>query len=399
MKHSNRHQTGIRWVRIFRQGTALLMASLAAGALLISSGAGAAEEAMQHLGENPRFISAALRAELGDAVGQQDGPLASLSGWARLIINQSPYLRSREVAAADQPSGQDVAPTPEVELPAGQPAQDQDDIVEAPAVTAAPEDIIERTLIPTSPEGYLVAGGVYLYNRTKLDVDLAALADAPVEITLPDQEPQILIMHTHGTESYTQDGTDVYIPSDNNNRTLDEGYNMIRIGEEIAQVFTEMGLGVVHDKSLYDYPKYNGAYARSAEGVKQYLEQYPSIRIVLDVHRDALVGEDGTVYKAVTTIDGVKAAQVMLVLGSSEGGEHPNWRQNLTLAAKLQASMNSLYPTLARPITMRSSVYNQNLTTGSLLVEIGCHGNTLQEALGGARLFARAAGQTLLSLR
>ena len=110
-------------------------------------------------------------------------------------------------------------------------------------------------------------------------------------------------------------------------------------------------------------------------------------------------GGDGTVYKAVTRIDGVDTAQVMLVLGSSEGGEHPNWMQNLSLACRIQESMNTLYPTLARPMTMRSSRYNQQLSNGSLLVEVGTHGNTLQEALAGARLFARAAGQVLLGLK
>ena len=111
-----------------------------------------------------------------------------------------------------------------------------------------------------------------------------------------------------------------------------------------------------------------------------------------------MVGEDGTVYKAVTRIDGVDTAQVMLVLGSSEGGEHPSWMENLTLACKLQESMNNLYPTLARPMTMRSARYNQQLSTGSVLVEVGTHGNTLQEALAAARLFARSAGQVLLDL-
>ena len=199
--------------------------------------------------------------------------------------------------------------------------------------------------------------------------------------------------------AYTPDGTDIYEPSDNNTRTLDENYNVVRVGDEMERVFTELGLTVVHDRTLYDYPKYNGAYDRSAEAVQRYLEQYPSIKIVLDVHRDALVGEDGTVYKAVTRIDGVDTAQVMLVLGSSEGGEHPNWMQNLSLACRIQESMNTLYPTLARPMTMRSSRYNQQLSNGSLLVEVGTHGNTLQEALAGARLFARAAGQVLLGLK
>ena len=105
-----------------------------------------------------------------------------------------------------------------------------------------------------------------------------------------------------------------------------------------------------------------------------------------------------TISTSPTTVDGTSTAQVMLVLGSSEGGEHPNWLENLTLACKIQNGLNTLYPTLARPMTLRSSRYNQQLCTGSLLVEVGTHGNTLQEALAAARLFARAAGQGLLGL-
>ena len=96
-----------------------------------------------------------------------------------------------------------------------------------------------------------------MYNRTNLSVDLAAIASAPVEITLPEEGPQVLIMHTHGTEAYTPDGEDIYTPSDGNTRTLEEAYNVVRIGDEIERIFTEMGLSVVHDRTLYDYPKYN----------------------------------------------------------------------------------------------------------------------------------------------
>ena len=388
----NKGRETIAWGRLLRRGAALFMATLAAWALLMGSGAGAAGGALKELGENPAFVSAALQAELGK-LPDSGQPLEELSGWERLVLGQSSWLME---GAAATGNGSD-AEADSLQLPAGQPAQDHDDLTEEPQVTAAPEDIVERTLIPTSPEGYVIGGGLYLYNRTDLSVDLATLASAPVELTLDPQGPQVLIVHTHATEAYTQDGTDIYTPSDNA-RTLDESCNMLRVGDEMERVFTEMGLGVIHDRTLYDYPQYNGAYSRSGAGIQTYLEQYPSIQIVLDVHRDALVGEDGTVYKAATTIDGTKVAQVMLVLGSSTQGEHPNWQKNLTLAAKIQKSMDTLYPTLARPMTMRASVYNQELTTGSLLVEVGCHGNTLQEALGGARLFARAAGQVLLGL-
>lgn len=128
-----------------------------------------------------------------------------------------------------------------------------------------------RTLVPTSTQGYEFADGVYLYNRTKLTVDLAAAVAEPVEIALTGEGPQILIVHTHGTEAYTQDGTDLYQPSDNNTRTLDEAYNVVRVGDEIERVFTEMGLSVVHDRTLYDYPQYNGAYDRSAPGRQRLL--------------------------------------------------------------------------------------------------------------------------------
>ena len=380
----------IQWGRLLRRAAALFLATLAVWVLPLCTGAGAAS-ALRELGENPQFVAAALQAELG--LPSEEGPLAALDGWGRLAVGQSPLLLANGGGAGETGQEEEV-----LDLPAGQPARDLDDITALPETTAAPSDIVAQTLLPTSPEGYDVAGGLYLYNRTSLDVDLAAAAAATVPITLPEEGPQILIIHTHGSEAYTPDGTDVYTPSDNNTRTLDTNYNMVRVGTEMEKVFTEMGLGVVHDTTLYDYPQYNGAYDRSAQAVKAYLEQYPTIRIVLDVHRDALIGEDGTVYKAVTTVDGTSTAQVMLVLGSSEGGEHPNWMENLTLACKIQNGMNTLYPTLARPMTMRSSRYNQQLCSGSLLVEVGTHGNTLQEALSAARLFARAAGQVLLGL-
>ena len=382
----------IQWGRLLRRAAALFLATLAVWVLPLCTGAGAAS-ALRELGENPQFVAAALQAELG--LPSEEGPLAALDGWGRLAVGQSPLLLVNGGGAGE--TGQEKEEEV-LDLPAGQPARDLDDITALPETTAAPSDIVAQTLLPTSPEGYDVAGGLYLYNRTSLDVDLAAAASATVPITLPEEGPQILIIHTHGSEAYTPDGTDVYTPSDNNTRTLDTNYNMVRVGTEMEKVFTEMGLGVVHDTTLYDYPQYNGAYDRSAQAVQAYLEQYPTIRIVLDVHRDALIGEDGTVYKAVTTVDGTSTAQVMLVLGSSEGGEHPNWMENLTLACKIQNGMNTLYPTLARPMTMRSSRYNQQLSTGSVLVEVGTHGNTLQEALAAARLFARSAGQVLLEL-
>lgn len=381
----------IQWKRLLRRSGALFLATLAAWLLL---GWGGAAGALRSLGENQSFVWAALSAELGQTGGTAS-PLAGLDGWDRLAVGQSLLLTGSQEAVAGFLSG--AAREEDLQLPAGQPAQDHDDMTGEPELTAAPTDIVARTLAPTSTQGYDVAGGLYLYNRTGESVDLAAAAAAAVPITLAPEGPQILIVHTHATEAYTPDGADVYTPSDPS-RTLDEGYNMLRVGDEMERVFTEMGLSVLHDRTLHDYPQYNEAYTRSAATVANYLEQYPSIKIVLDIHRDALVGEDGTVYKAVTRIDGVDTAQVMVVVGRGQNDSNPHWIENLTLACKLQQGMNTLYPTLARPMTLRSSSYNQELASGALLVEVGTHGNTLQEALAAARLFARAAGQVLLGL-
>ena len=374
----------ISWGRLFRRGVAVCLATLALWALLLSAGAGAVAGELRRLSSSERFVTAVLRAELGDSEG-------GLPFWQRLAVGQSALLEAN-------PGGKKEEPAQTSPLPMAQPAPDHDDVTEERLPQhAGTGDIVERTLVPATDEGYVTGGGLYLYNRTNLKADLSKAGRAKPDISLsPAQEgPQILILHPHPTEAYTPDGGDTYLPSDNS-RTLDEGQNMLRVGDEMERVFTEMGLNVIHDRSLYDYPKYAGAYSRSGAGVKEYLERYPTVKLVLDVHRDALVGGDGTVYKVVTDIDGVKTAQVKLVVGSGEG--HPNREKNLTLAAKLQKNLDTLYPTLARPMTLRQSVYNQDLAPGSLLVEVGSHGNTLQEALAGARAFARCAGAAFLAL-
>ena len=380
----------IQWGRFFRRGMAVCLATIALWLMVLGASAGAASGRWEELGANEALITAALRTELGYDEWE-------LSFWDRLVLSQSSLLWANLIP----PDTAEIPPTPQI-LPNAQPAPDHDDVTEEPPPsTAAPGDIVERTLVPTTGEGYVTGAGLYLYNRTNLSVDLGEVAAKKVKFTLsPASEgPQILIIHSHATEAYTPDGTDIYTPSDNNTRTTDEGYNMIRVGDEMERVFTEMGLSVLHDRGMYDYPVYNGSYTRSGPKVEEYLAQYPTIKLVLDIHRDALVGSDGTVYKVCTSIDGTKTAQVMLVVGSNEGGaDHPDWQENLTLATKIQKNLDTLYPTLARPMTLRQSSYNQNLTPGFLLVEVGSHGNTLQEALAGARCFARAAGAAFLNL-
>ena len=170
---------------------------------------------------------------------------------------------------------------------------------------------------------------------------------------------------------------------------------MVRVGKEMAEIFEEAGIEVVHDTTLYDYPSYNEAYNRSSAGVAHWLEEYPSIQLVLDVHRDALAASDGTIYKTVAgTVD--NCAQVMMVMGSDAmGQEHPNWRVNLSLATSIQKALADKWSTLARPLVLRTSRFNQHQSTGEILLEVGTHGNTLQEAITAARLFARTVADMM----
>ncbi len=391
------------WGRLLRRFFALFLATVGLWLLLMGAGAGAVDRAAGSLGSSAAFVQAALTAELGPVPG--DAPLAVrlLAGESSLLAANLPQtLTSPAPQATPEPAPTLPAQQPPQDLPQAQPAPDRDDLTEAlPEPATRQETVVERTLVPTSSQGYVTGAGLYLYNRAQApDLDLAAELALPLTFALAPAEegPQILIVHTHATEAYYPDGEDTYTESDYS-RTLAEDRNMLRVGDEMERVFTELGLSVLHDRSLHDYPSYTASYDNSRTSVAEYLKQYPTIRLVLDVHRDALVGTDGSIYKTCATIDGVKAAQVMLVVGTDMGGGgHVGWRDNLALACRLQRSMDSLFPTLARPMTLRKLGYNQDLSPGMLLVEVGSHGNTLQEALAGARLFARAAGSVFLGL-
>lgn len=258
---------------------------------------------------------------------------------------------------------------------------------EAQAVQTMGDVILETT----------IEGGLAIKNETSYQVNIGQiLMDSP-PLTLGTDGPQVLIIHTHSSEAYTQAGLDRYEPSDTN-RTENTDYNIVRIGDELENIFTAAGLEVIHDRGIYDYPSYTGSYTRSGAAIEEYLREYPSIAVVIDMHRDAL-GSNGVVYKTMAEEDGVCASQVMMLVGTDESGlDHPQWRTNLSLALYLQNAVSNVHPTLMRPVSLVRQRYNQHLCTGSLILEVGSSGNTLQEALAAIRLFGDAAGPALKKL-
>lgn len=258
-----------------------------------------------------------------------------------------------------------------------------------PAETEPP---VRPTIVPTT-----ISGGLVIKNSSDYTVNAEELLSQGCPITLEAGVPQILIIHTHSSEAYSPAGLDKYEDL-GTNRTLDSNYNVIRIGNELTEIFQSYGLNVIHDTGVYDYPSYTGSYNRSCEAIEKYLAENPSIQIVIDLHRDALCSDEIT-YKTQADEDGVCASQIMILVGSDASGlEHPDWQQNLRLALYLQNAVYSKYPSLMRPVQLVSYRYNQHLTHGSMILEVGSNGNTLQEALAAIRLFGNTAGPSLAEL-
>ncbi len=250
--------------------------------------------------------------------------------------------------------------------------------------------IIEKFISPyTANTSY---NNVYLKNNTELKINLKEFVNGKLGFNIEKNgKPQVLILHTHATESYIRHNENYYTENDTA-RSTDNAYNMVALGKIIADRLNAAGIVTLHDTTQHDNPSYNESYSRAADTICKYTEKYPSIKIVIDLHRDALAENDTDKVKLTTEIDGKKAAQVMLVMGSQSGNvkNFPKWKENLKLATKLQQTIEVMYPGLARSIHFMPKNYNESLTTGSMLIEVGTDGNTLTEAKYSAELLSNA---------
>ncbi len=328
-------------------------------------------DAAERLRQETALPLALLRYEMGGEEADE------LSLGASLALSLTPIL-------ADARSEVTQAWSSELQLPPDETKPDTEDHEGTTLSDAQTGETVPRgadngvpshTLRVGDPSGYTVLGNVCINNGSKCTLDASQLTGAPAAAECPADGPQVLIVHTHGTEAYTMPAGEEYEASDDH-RTLEKEKNMIRVGDEIARVLTDAGLG---------------AYNRSLAAIEKYRAEYPSLLYILDVHRDAVADSEGNNYKLLCAEE-PGAAQLEFVIGSSGGGlEHPDWRENLKLACAVQE------PTLMRPVTVRNSRYNQQVTTGSLLIEVGTAGNSLDEALAAARLFAAGFAETVLA--
>lgn len=229
---------------------------------------------------------------------------------------------------------------------------------------------------------------VFVRNVTvDSDIDIQGIINNGCPLPINDYtKPTVLIYHTHSTECYTPFDNGTFSTS-SDERNSNKNLNMIRVGEELAEVLRARGIGVIHDTTIYD-TVYTGAYDKSREGITEILEKHPSIIITLDVHRDAIHYDNTTRVKPVAQFGNKKAAQMMILTGA-EGGNvdsFPSWETNLSFAVNLQKAVNDKYENLMKPMYFCNRKYNLDLTPYSLLIETGTDVNTLSEAAYSARL-------------
>ena len=326
-----------------------------AAVLLLTGKAGGDEllkDILSNLAQNDRFVRAALALETGE--------------YSENIENNSSETVI-EVSDTEQPE---------------QPAQ-------------TPEQTTEKQ--PVNPDEIPKADTVEFRNQSGYEFNLQSMLDNPKRVIADSDEPLVLIYHTHATEAYTPSGSDTYTAS-GEQRTLDTNQNMVRVGEELCKVLESRGIKTIHLTDLNDYPSYNGSYGESLRNVQAALKKYPSVKMTIDVHRDAILNADGTPKKLSTDINGKTAAQMMLVMGTDASGlAFDDWEEHLGYAVTLQRELDAAYPNLMRSINLRKQRFNLHLTPASMLLEVGTSGNTLQEAIYSIQLFGDTLATYMLA--
>ncbi len=240
--------------------------------------------------------------------------------------------------------------------------------------------------VPLSPVSIRVEVDEGVGEKVRIEV---LTPKTPQTVKLGGKEPRILIYHTHNTEAYKMSGTYKYEES-KSYRTYDQNASVIAVGELLAKILSEKyGCNVLHDKSDHEPPKLSTSYTRSELTMKRYKEQYPSLVMFIDVHRDS-----GNGYYV--NLGGKQVARLMFVVGTGEGAtgtgfkEMPDFENNYALALAITNKLASYHEELVRNVRVKTSRYNQHISSQCLLVEVGEHKNTLEQALNAMPYLAQA---------
>lgn len=298
-------------------------------------------------------------------ISNKQGKYTSRSGIIRILNNELPYLEETETVETSTIDGQNTE-------------NKQNEEEEEKRTTTQIKDTYTNTY-----------GSVTVKNLTNIKLTKEMLTP---NYNIKDKK-DIIIYHTHTCESYTPTKENSYKAS-GNFRTTNLEYSVVRVGKELKQELEKLKFNVIQDQTKHDYPAYTGSYTRSLETIESLLKKNENAEIVFDIHRDA-VGSNSN-YAPTVEINGEKVAQLMFVIGTNDGGgKHPNWKNNLKFAVKVQEKANEMYPGLFRAINLRSATFNQKITNAASIIEVGATGNTLEEATASMKYLAKVLDAVL----
>lgn len=205
-------------------------------------------------------------------------------------------------------------------------------------------------------------------------LNLQALLSRDMTLQTKDDGPQILIYHTHSQERFADS-----VPGDTST-------SIVGVGERLTKILREQyGYRVLHHTGEYDVDTRDDAYGRSLPALEELLKEYPSIQVVIDLHRDEMAEET----RLVMDLDGRPTARFMFFNGLSrtkKSGnisylENKNISDNLAFSFQMKLKCEEYYPGLTRKIYLKGYRYNMHLRPRSLLVELGAQNNTVEEAM------------------
>ena len=251
---------------------------------------------------------------------------------------------------------------------------------------------------PILPTDLAASSATDLKNDTSFSVDMQAIAKETKlrEAEAIPKEPLVLIVHTHGTEAFSDESLVCYNDDFNVPRSENVSKNVVAVGKTLCEALNKKGVPTLHCETMHDKESYISAYERSGESIRYYLEKYPSVRYVFDVHRDSVIRSDLTKLRPVTLRNGEPCAQIMMIVGSDEkGAGEYDWENNLLLAEAIQQHLFADTLGIARQIYLRGASYNQQYAQYGLLLEVGSCGNSLSEAKLAALAFADAFEKVL----
>ncbi len=234
-------------------------------------------------------------------------------------------------------------------------------------------------------------GKIKVVNETKYSIDINKLLKEPLKLNPIKTGPQIFVYHTHTTESFLRNVSQLNNSGDVPSRTTDSKYNVVRVGEALISNLKKYKINVLHSTTIHD-KDYNSSYVKSLDTLTNYVDKYPSLKMTIDLHRDA-AGDNKL--RVARKINGKDCAQIMFVIGTDSKLNNPKWRENLKLALKIQSRLNEIAPGIAKPTYISKNRYNQHLTNGSVIIEIGGDGNVIDECVRSTSYLAQAINDVI----